>query len=135
PLTVFFDGVCYWLADGWLRLHAYERAGRSHAECEVQPGSFREARLYAAAANATNSEPRKPEDRRRAVLMALEDDEVKEWSDARIARHCGVSGPLVAGIRRMLKDREEQARRAEEAAASQPVETAAANTQAAESPQ
>src|SRR5262249_7897800 len=93
---------------------AFERAGRSHVECEIRAGSFREARLHAASCNARSGEPRKPEDRRRAVLMALEDDEVREGSDARVAKHGGGSGPLVGWIRKMLKEREEQRKRDEE---------------------
>lgn len=35
PLTVFFDGVHYYLADGYHRYHAAKKAGKVSAECEI----------------------------------------------------------------------------------------------------
>src|SRR5262245_35223604 len=58
PVACFFDGATYWLADGFLRLAAHEQAGRRHVACHVRPGGLREARLWAAGANARHGLPR-----------------------------------------------------------------------------
>jgi len=111
PLTVFYDGVLHYVADGFLRAEAYKRVGRSHVLCEIRPGSLREARLYAASCNARHGEPRTLADRRRSVLLALEDETAAGWPNAQLAHHCGVSASLVAGVRRLVAERNEQQRR------------------------
>lgn len=120
PLTVYFDGVLHYLADGFLRAEAYKRVGRSHVLCEIRPGSLREARLHAASCNARHGEPRTLADRRRSVLLALEDETAAGWPNAQLAHHCGVSASLVAGVRRLLAERNEQQRREAEGRPSPP---------------
>jgi hypothetical protein len=39
------------------------------------------------------------EDKRKAVAKLLGDPEWKDWSNAEIARHCGVSTSFVASVR------------------------------------
>ena len=105
PLTVFSDGGSYWLADGRLRLEAFRLAGRSAAECDVRPGGLREARLYAASANAEHGQPRSAEDKRRQVWCVLEllDEEgsVNSWSATQVAKHCKVGQPLVSALKKL----------------------------------
>jgi transposase-like protein len=104
PLVVFDDGRRrYLLADGWHRAEAYLRHGRKAVPVEVRPGGLREARLYAASCNKDGVLRRTPQDKRRAVLLALEDaDLVAGWSAERIAAHCGVSPPTVRAIQKKL---------------------------------
>lgn len=111
PLTVCHDGALYYVSDGFLRAEAYKRVGRSHVLCEIRPGSLREARMAAAAANARHGEPRSLADRRLAVLRCLEDEEASGWTDAQIAQHVSVSTGLVAGVRRLVAEGNEQQRR------------------------
>jgi hypothetical protein len=112
PVVAFHDGEHYFLADGFLRWHAHQRAGRSHINVDVRPGGVRDARMYAASANAAHGVRRSYEDRRRAVLLVLEDEEGRRWSAAQIAKHCAVSEPFVQALKlswRSLKaeDRED----------------------------
>jgi hypothetical protein len=67
--------------------------------CEVRPGGLREAILHSVASNATHGVRRSNDDKRRAVLLLLADEEWAKWSDREIARRCSVSQPLVTRIR------------------------------------
>ena len=42
PITVYFDGETYWLADGFHRVHAARRLRRRKIEAEIVPGTFAE---------------------------------------------------------------------------------------------
>ena len=101
PLTVFYDGDRYWLADGFHRLAAYAKEGWGHVECEVRQGTQRDAILYSCteANKDQNSLRRTNQDKRRAVERLLADAEWAKWSDHEIAKRCGVSHPFVASCR------------------------------------
>ncbi|KAI9129462.1 hypothetical protein [Acaryochloris sp. CCMEE 5410] len=47
PITVFYDGSEYWLADGFHRIKAKEANGDRNILAEVEFGSRHEAKLYA----------------------------------------------------------------------------------------
>lgn len=95
PVTAFFDGADYWLADGFHRLEAAAKAGRVEIEADVRPGSKRDAMLFACGANATHGRPRTNEDKRKAVEMLLCDKVCSGWTHREIARHCAVSHTTV----------------------------------------
>ena len=99
PLTVFFDGVHYYLADGYHRYHAAKKAGKVSANCEVINGTFREAQLYATGVNAKHGMRRSYADKRKAVMTLLEDFEWSQWNNSEIARRAGVSSTFVANLR------------------------------------
>src|SRR3954454_10313006 len=98
PLTVFWDGTDYWLADGFHRMRAHERAWREGISCEVIEGSRRDAVLYAVGANAEQGIRRSERDKRNAVETLLKDEEwianVFRW----IARQAAVSDWLVRKV-------------------------------------
>lgn len=98
-LTVFFDGVHYYLADGYHRYHAAKKAGKVSAECEIVNGTFREAQLYATGVNAKHGMRRSHADKRKAVMTLLEDFEWSQWNNSEIARRAGVSVTFVANLR------------------------------------
>ena len=104
PVVLYHDGEWYWLADGWHRREAARRLQRVSIDAEVHSGTKRDAMLYAAGANATHGLPRSNEDKRRAVIMLLTDDEWRQWSDHEIARACKVSQPFVSKLRSTLSD-------------------------------
>jgi uncharacterized ParB-like nuclease family protein len=110
PLVVFRDPQerVYWLADGWHRWHAYHRAGRKAAECDVRDGTRRDALLFAVGANVTHGRRRTRADCRRAVAALLDVVEWCKWSHREIARRCGVTDYLV---RTMREERQEAAGR------------------------
>lgn len=98
-VRVFFDGVSYWLADGFHRYHAHKQAKQGSINADVEKGTAREALLFAISANAEHGLPRTNADKRKAVQMMLDDFEWQDWSNAEIARHCKVSVTLVASMR------------------------------------
>lgn len=98
-LTVFFDGVHYYLADGYHRYHAAKKAGKAGFECEIINGTFREAQLYATGVNSKHGMRRTHADKRKAVMTFLDDFEWSQWTDAEIARRANVSRPFVANLR------------------------------------
>lgn len=103
-LTVFFDGIHYYLADGYHRYHAAKKAGKVSAECEIINGTFREAQLYATGVNAKHGMRRSHADKRKAVMTLLEDFEWSQWNNSEIARRANVSIPFVANLRQSGSD-------------------------------
>lgn len=103
PITVYFDGKSYWLADGFHRVAAWERIGREEVPAEIRQGDRRRAILHSCGANAVHGLRRTNADKRRAVLTLLEDDEWSCWSANRIAKQCGVSHTFVNNVRSSLE--------------------------------
>lgn len=99
PVTVFYDGKAYWLADGFHRFRAFERAGEEEINAEIHRGTRRDAILFAVGANAHHGLRRTNEDKRRAVHTLLTDAEWCEWSDHQIAYRCAVSHTMVGSMR------------------------------------
>jgi AraC-like DNA-binding protein len=95
-----FDGVIYYVADGFHRIKAAERAGFMDIEAHVTQGDLRDAVLISVGSNACHGLRRTLEDRRKAVRMLLADDEWGQWSDREIASACHVSRELVAKVRK-----------------------------------
>ncbi len=102
PLTLFYDGSHYWLADGFHRFFAAKKHGAASVDAEVQQGTRRDAVLYATSANATHGLRRTNADKRRAVLTLLKDEEWQRWSNREIARQCGVTHTFVGKLRTEL---------------------------------
>lgn len=99
PVTVYHDGAAYWLADGFHRYAAHKKIEAREIEADVRQGEKREAVLHSVGANATHGLRRTTEDKRRAVMLLLEDSEWREWSDREIARRTGVSPSTVGSLR------------------------------------
>ena len=108
PLTVFWDGAEYWLADGFHRLGAYNFIMQTlglpgmNLPCEVLEGTQRDAIICACGVNAAHGIQRTNADKRNAVEMMLKnplvsrDENGVPWTDRAIARICKVSHPTVA---------------------------------------
>lgn len=99
PITVFFDGSSYWLADGFHRYEAYSAAQVYDVPADIRQGTQRDAILFSVGANASHGLRRTNDDKRRAVLTLLNDPEWSSWSNREIARACGVSEYLVRDTR------------------------------------
>lgn len=100
PITVFYDGSTYWLADGFHRYLAAKRIEQPTIKADVHAGSRSDALKHALGANATNGIYRTNADKRNVVEIAL-----REWSDRAnpvIAEICRVSPELVRQIRREM---------------------------------
>jgi hypothetical protein len=99
---MFFDGVSFWLADGFHRYHAHRQAGAMEMVADIRTGTQRDAILFSVGANASHGLRRTNEDKRKAVTILLSDPEWGAWSDREIARQCGVGAPLVADVRKSI---------------------------------
>lgn len=95
PVTVFFDGASFWLADGFHRYFGAKAAGLAEIHEERQPGAQRDAVLFSLSANAKHGLRRSNADKRRAVETLLADPEWATWPQAKIAGACGVSREYV----------------------------------------
>jgi len=108
PIIVFYDGVDYWLADGFHRVRSAEKANLAELPADVRQGTRRDAILHSVSANADHGVRRTNRDKRQAVLMLLGDAEWGGWSDREVARRCGVSHVTVLNIRHELSVKNEQ---------------------------
>lgn len=100
PITVYYDGSTYWLADGFHRYLAVKRNQGESIAAEVHAGGRTDALRHALGANVTNGVYRNNADKRNAVEIALE-----EWPDLAnsvIAEICRVSPELVRTCRTAL---------------------------------
>jgi FtsZ-binding cell division protein ZapB len=98
PVTVHFDGIEYYLSDGFHRYHAQRRNKKTKIEVNVINGTLRDAQYYSKGANH-HGKPMSNEDKRKNVLDILDDIEWGADSDSAIARHCNVSQPFVSKLR------------------------------------
>lgn len=108
PIVVYYDGEHYWLADGFHRLAAAYRAGKLGIGADIRNGGAREAILHATGANSTHGLRRTNADKRRAVMVLLNDDEWSKWSNREIARRCAVHHDTVGKIRLELSGENRQ---------------------------
>lgn len=99
PVILYFDGIDYWLADGFHRYHAAGTNGMESIAAYVRPGTQRDAVLCSVGANAAHGARRTNADKRKAVLTLLGDAEWSQWSGEEIARRCCVSAGFVSGMR------------------------------------
>jgi ParB-like chromosome segregation protein Spo0J len=107
PLTVYYDGEQYWLADGFHRVKAACAAGLDVVECEVRQGTIEEAQWHSFSANKANGLRRTTDDKQRAVKAALLHANGTSLSDCQIARHVGVDQKTVSNWRRQLQASQE----------------------------
>ena len=102
PLTVFDDGIHYWLADGFHRLEAAKKTAASIIAVDIRQGTQRDAILYSVGANATHGLKRSNTDKRRSVLRLLNDPEWSQWSNNEVAKQCCVAEGLVRKLKSEL---------------------------------
>lgn len=102
PVSVFYDGSTFWLADGFHRYFGAKQAGCSTIHEDITPGTRRDAVLYSLGANSKHGLRRSNADKRRAVETMLDDPEWSEWSDVAIAKAAGVSSNFVGDVRRII---------------------------------
>ena len=100
PVTVFFDGTEFWMADGFHRLLAVRRIGKKNIAAHVKKGTREDAAWAACGANQTHGLRRTNADKRKAVEMALKLH--PEMSNGAIAEHCGVSHTFAGDMRRQV---------------------------------
>ena len=99
PVIAFHDGVDYYLADGFHRLHAVKRLGKTSIQADVRTGTLRDAILYSLGANRDHGLRRSNADKRKCVQTLLDDFEWGDLSVNEMARICGVSPQLVTAVK------------------------------------
>jgi hypothetical protein len=90
PVTVFFDGTDYWLADGWHRLQAAMLLDWTEIEVEVREGGLRDAEWHSFSVNATHGYPRGPRDAERILHRIFRDPEWSTKGLREISRHTSI---------------------------------------------
>lgn len=105
PLTVFHDGLKYYLADGFHRYFAYKNTLTPEVEVEVHNGTLRNAIEYALGANSKHGLKRSNDDKRNAVMVALNDIEWGMLTLREIAELCGVSHTYVSTIKEKMDEK------------------------------
>lgn len=104
-LTVFTNGVEYYLVDGFHRYFAYKKAGGiDFVDADIHEGTKRDAILYSASVNGTHGLRLTNKDKRKHVLVLLNDSEWSQWTDTLIAKHCKVTQQFVSKVRREIND-------------------------------
>lgn len=93
-----------WLSEGFHRFKAYEKASIGSAPVEIRKGDKRDAILFAAKSNTTHGLQRSNADKRRAVMILLQDKREARKSDQKIARVLCVSNTMVSNIRQELSE-------------------------------
>lgn len=124
----------YWLSEGFHRFAAAREAELETIACEIRPGSLRDAILHSAGANATHGLRRSNADKRRAVLILIEDEEWSKWSDREISRQCAVSHEFVRKLRPDLSTLTDAPRTVSRGGNVYTMDTAAIGRRSAEAP-
>jgi len=99
PLTVYFDGTVYWLADGFHRLAAARQLVRTEIAVRVVQGTQRDAMLHGIEANREHGLRYSNQDKRNAIQILLKDAAASVWPDSEIARFSGTDRKTVGRVR------------------------------------
>jgi len=103
PVVLFREGETLYLADGFHRVAAAQRAGKSQIRAEVRPGGFAGAVEYAEDANLTHGFALSTRDKRNIFERRVRRGH--EWevtSDREVARQLGVDHKTISNWRRAL---------------------------------
>lgn len=103
PLEVFSDGINYYLVDGYHRYFAYKGNLVTEVEVNVHEGTLRDAQEYALGVNDTHGLKRTNDDKRNAVMIALNDIEWSLLTNREIGKLCRVSHTFVNAIKEKLE--------------------------------
>jgi hypothetical protein len=116
PIQCTFDGVNYWIWDGFHRYFASQAVGFKEIAVEYKPGTQEDAQDLAFGANGKHGLPRNLATKRKLVEAALSKERHANKSNREIAKLCYVSHPFVASIRNP-EVKEKQAKNREASAA------------------
>lgn len=111
PLRVYFDGVDFWLADGFHRYHAAKMAGLTELPMTVEDGTRKDAVLYSLGANSDHGLRRTNADKRKSVMTMFSDESWSQLSDVEISKHCKVTQPFVSKLRKECSENDTGAKK------------------------
>ena len=110
-IEAVFDGVTYWLTDGFHRYHAFKLLGLKTIELKYKPGTQQDAIIEALKANSKHGKNLTVADKENKVRMALAIEGYAEKSDYEIAKICEVSRSMVGAVRNLeVKQRQAENR-------------------------
>lgn len=95
PIVAYSDGVDTWLADGFHRVYAAQRAKLKEIVADVRRGGQREARWASFAANSTHGLPRTRDDVALILRNIFADEQWAKTSVREIAEHTGIAKSTV----------------------------------------
>lgn len=101
PITLFHDGVRYYLADGFHRTLAAKRNQFRDIAADVDAGTRADALWFALGANKVNGQRLTDADKKHAVKMAI--DAFPDRSQTQIAEQVGCSQRYVSTIRDQVR--------------------------------
>jgi hypothetical protein len=90
PVRVWYDGTNYWLTDGFQRLAAAERDGRTCIDAEIWQGTHSEAQWDSYGANSCHGLRRTQAEIGNVIRSALQHPAAAFVSNVEIAKHLGV---------------------------------------------
>lgn len=108
PVTVFFDGSDYWLADGFHRYFATKANAFTSIEAEVKNGTLDDATLFAFSANSKRGLSMTFEDNRNIIYAMLRHPEWSKWTNTAIAKHIGVSSMTVGRVKATMEKKDDE---------------------------
>ena len=108
PVTVFYDGSDYWLADGFHRVHAANSQDIAEIAADVIQGTLEDAQWFSFGANKSHGLMRSNDDKQRSVQAALQHPKCAGLSDRAIAKHVGVNNATVSAWRKKLSVENQQ---------------------------
>jgi hypothetical protein len=108
PITVFFDGSDYWLADGFHRYFATKANSFTSIEAEVKNGTLDDAILFAFSANGKRGLSMTFEDNRNIIYAMLRHPEWSKWTNTAIAKHIGVSSMTVGRVKATMEKKDDE---------------------------
>ena len=104
PVEAFFDGIDYYLVDGFHRYFSHKAAVTSEISVIVHNGTQREAQLFSKGVNSDHGLKRSVEDKVKAVISMFDDEEWSGYSDRKIAEICKVANSFVSKLRKESGD-------------------------------
>lgn len=99
PVEVYYDGTDYWLADGFHRVRAAQKAELADVEATVHQGTVQDAQWHSFGANQAHGLPRSNEDKEKTIRAALRHPKAVGMSDRSLAEHLGVHHVTVGKYR------------------------------------
>jgi hypothetical protein len=108
PVTVFFDGSDYWLADGFHRYFATKANAFTSIEADIKNGTLDDATLFAFSANSKRGLSMTFEDNRNIIYAMLRHPEWSKWTNTAIAKHIGVSSMTVGRVKATMEKKDDE---------------------------
>ena len=90
PVTVFYDGATYWLADGFHRYWANKRIDCEYVFADVHQGTQRDAQWYSFGANSEHGLRRTRDDVAHILKRIFMDEKWSKASVPEIVEHTGI---------------------------------------------